>query len=117
MATNLKKINIFPKVNDLLCDTPNTEPNHVHGAYDDVQQYLSIHFNLIREDFMRPLREGIKRISDDGIYKLNNVRIQKDLIFPNDDFYICRIPKEEALDIVSQVITFIVHLTVHCMID
>ncbi|KAI1733344.1 AAA domain-containing protein [Ditylenchus destructor] len=35
-------------------------PIKVQGPYDDEEHYLDIHFRLLREDLIRPLREGIQ---------------------------------------------------------
>lgn len=55
------------------------------GSYLDVEHYLDVQFRLLREDFLRPLRDGIQllmtmpgngtdgRLQDVRVY--NNVRI------------------------------------------
>ncbi|KAI1714330.1 AAA domain-containing protein [Ditylenchus destructor] len=35
-------------------------PNKIHGNYDDGEHYLDVHFRLLREDLIRPLRDGIQ---------------------------------------------------------
>lgn len=32
----------------------------VQGPYDNVEHYLDVHFRLLKEDFVRPLRDGIQ---------------------------------------------------------
>ncbi|NXD26029.1 ZNFX1 protein, partial [Spelaeornis formosus] len=41
---------------------PFLRPNFVFGRYESTSIYLDTHFRLLREDFVRPLREGIMEI-------------------------------------------------------
>jgi len=36
--------------------------NKVEGAWDSKEQYLSSHYDLLREDSIRPLREAVVKI-------------------------------------------------------
>jgi len=36
--------------------------NKIDGSYNDVEHYLDVQFRLLREDFVRPLREGIAQL-------------------------------------------------------
>lgn len=86
------KIDIFPTINDIHSSRPNIEPNIIDRPYDDVEHYLDIHFHLFREDFIRPLREGIQQYLEemkspsqntiskkrDGIFVHENVFLKKD---------------------------------------
>lgn len=38
---------------------PKIRANKVDGAYEDLDDYLDVHFRLMREDFVAPLREGM----------------------------------------------------------
>ena len=38
--------------------------NKVCGAYQDLDHYLDVQFRLLREDFMSPLRDGIREYTD-----------------------------------------------------
>ena len=42
----------------------NLKGNIIKGPYDSVDQYLDIHFRLLREEFMCPLREGLQQYLD-----------------------------------------------------
>ncbi|KAJ8042120.1 NFX1-type zinc finger-containing protein 1 [Holothuria leucospilota] len=57
---DFRELSILPNTHEL---QKNYEPflrtNIVNGRYDNVHHYLDIHFRLLREDFVQPLREGI----------------------------------------------------------
>ena len=58
---NFRQLPILPSAEDLLlAGEPFLRPNIEEGKYKDLDQYLDIHFRLLREDYMRPLREGIR---------------------------------------------------------
>jgi len=56
---NFREISIFPTVVDISNKKPFLRKNIIGGAYRDLDTYLDIQFRLLREDFVRPLREGI----------------------------------------------------------
>ncbi|XP_053848821.1 NFX1-type zinc finger-containing protein 1 [Vidua macroura] len=43
-------------------EKPFLRPNLVFGKYESTSIYLDTHFRLLREDFVRPLREGIMEV-------------------------------------------------------
>lgn len=43
-------------------EKPFLRPNFVFGRYESTSIYLDTHFRLLREDFVRPLREGIIKV-------------------------------------------------------
>lgn len=55
----------------------NLEPNLLKGNYQSVYQYLDIHFNLMREDFFKPLREDIAKFRMDPRSQLNSIKMHK----------------------------------------
>ncbi|XP_058859424.1 NFX1-type zinc finger-containing protein 1-like, partial [Acipenser ruthenus] len=58
-----KTMPIYPKWEEIhLNDKPFLRPNIVSRSYPSTQVYLDTHFRLLREDFVRPLREGIREI-------------------------------------------------------
>jgi hypothetical protein len=60
---SFREIDIFPTKDDVLCaEPPFLRPNIVDGPYEDVEHYLDVQFRLLREDFVRPLREGVQDI-------------------------------------------------------
>ena len=50
--------------------------NKTEGKYGDVEQYLDIHYRLLREDFVRPLREGIHSYLTHKVGESKNNRIK-----------------------------------------
>ena len=61
---DFRKVSIFPTVADLNNSKPFLRKNVVNGNFRDLDTYLDIQFRLLREDFVRPLREGIKEFKD-----------------------------------------------------
>lgn len=50
---------IIPEYNDIYAENePYLRKNIVKGRYNDLEHYLDVQFRLLREDFLRPLREG-----------------------------------------------------------
>nr|CAD7410641.1 unnamed protein product [Timema cristinae] len=57
---NFRELSIFPTSKDIMSlEKPFIRPNIVEGAYMSVEHYLDVQFRLMREDFVKPLREGI----------------------------------------------------------
>jgi len=57
---NFRDITICPTIEDIhQTGKPFLRSNIVKGKYMDVDHYLDVQFRLLREDFVRPLREGI----------------------------------------------------------
>ena len=69
-------------------DRPFLRRNKTDGSYNDAEHYLDVQFRLLREDFVRPLREGIakllERIGSAKIGALQDIRVYKDvrLLYP-----------------------------------
>jgi hypothetical protein len=92
-----RKMSICPNRDDIyLKRLPFFRKNIVKGKYFSVDHYLDVHFRLLREDFVRPLRNGINEYLSaikrnqpynriDGIRVYSNVRIgdspQNDCVF------------------------------------
>jgi hypothetical protein len=58
---NFRDISIYPSPEEVLSAKLSfLRPNIVDGPYLDVEHYLDVQFRLMREDFVRPLREGIQ---------------------------------------------------------
>ncbi|XP_067144046.1 NFX1-type zinc finger-containing protein 1-like [Centruroides vittatus] len=58
--SEFRALSITPNRRDLKYDKPFIRPNLVKGKYEDVDHYLDVQFRLFREDYIHPLREGIK---------------------------------------------------------
>lgn len=75
---DFREIDIYPGVAEIThLSTPYLRSNIVDRPYDSINQYLDIQFRLLREDFVRPLREGIcKYLADPKEKKkIDNVKI------------------------------------------
>ncbi|XP_034642892.1 NFX1-type zinc finger-containing protein 1 [Trachemys scripta elegans] len=80
-----RTMTIYPTYNEVHRDKkPFLRPNIVSGRYDSTSVYLDTHFRLLREDFVRPLREGILELlqsfEDKGLRKrkFDDIRIYFD---------------------------------------
>jgi len=63
---NFRDISVIPKAEDLkIHNKPFLRVNVVDGSYKDQEHYLDVQFRLLREDFILPLREGIKQLQKD----------------------------------------------------
>lgn len=75
MATEVHR-DIHPTLEELLADDALVpiKPNIVQGRYPSISHYLDVHLSLLREDFISPLRDGIRQFRKDsanGILKSN----------------------------------------------
>jgi hypothetical protein len=58
-------LSVIPQENDIHPNGPVFfRRNKVEGSYDGPEHYLDVQFRLLREDFIRPLREGIASLSE-----------------------------------------------------
>lgn len=125
---DFSKIAICPKASELLVDqVPFLRKNRVLGKYDDIQHYLDVQFRLLREDFVRPLRENIieyTRSKDEANAvtrakndkKLNvhrNVRILQLKVCRNNQTYTCEFDfvRSKEIDYEVRIIDTIAVLT------
>jgi len=78
---NVRDISILPSLHEINSNlSPFLRKNIINGAYTNVEHYVDIHFRLLREDFLQPLRKGInefKGIIDDQIRKTPNISRSK----------------------------------------
>ena len=59
------QMNIEPKLEDIMTDQePFLRANISNGAYRDINHYLDVNFRLLREDYLRPLREGVSKFRE-----------------------------------------------------
>ncbi|CAH1269061.1 ZNFX1 [Branchiostoma lanceolatum] len=62
---DFRELTVIPTFKDIRTHKdPFLRPNIVRGRYADVDTYLDVQFRLLREDFVRPLREGIAEFLD-----------------------------------------------------
>ena len=60
---DFRKVSVIPQAADLnVHDKPFLRANIVGGSYIDLEHYLDVQFRLMREDFVIPLRQGIKEL-------------------------------------------------------
>lgn len=59
-------MNIVPKFDDILSNEASQflRRNITNGAYNDVYHYLDVQFRLLREDFLKPLRDGVQKLRE-----------------------------------------------------
>jgi len=56
-------LSVVPTQEDILSEgRPFLRRNKIDGSYNDAEHYLDVQFRLLREDFVRPLREGIAQL-------------------------------------------------------
>ena len=86
---DFRDLSVIPTQEDILTgERPFLRRNKVDGSYHDAEHYLDVQFRLLREDFVRPLREGIakllERIGSAKIGALQDIRVYKDvqLLYP-----------------------------------
>lgn len=59
---NFRTIPIYPTPEEFQQDRPFLRANLTSRRYTSTLLYLDTHFRLLREDFVRPLREGIQQL-------------------------------------------------------
>lgn len=90
---DFRELSVFPTPDDLMPHRPYLRRNVVRGPYDDVEHYLDVQFRLLREDFVRPLRDGVREYGEKllqadtvkagkrkGI-RVNNIRVYEKVNF------------------------------------
>ena len=85
------EMSIEPKLEDIMTDQePFLRANISNGAYRDINHYLDVQFRLLREDYLRPLREGVSKFREiikranikENVSELDNIKgdIKKELV-------------------------------------
>ena len=63
---NVRDMSVIPQAADLRpYNKPFLRVNVINGSYKDSEHYLDVQFRLLREDFILPLRDGIKQLQQD----------------------------------------------------
>lgn len=76
---NFRLLTILPSDKDLQWDEkPFLRANKAKGKYDNLDMYLDIQFRLLREDYIQPLRHGIRQYKE-GITGGANIKKFKDI--------------------------------------
>ena len=83
------RLSVVPTQADILsAERPFLRRNKIDGSYNDVEHYLDVQFRLLREDFVRPLREGIaqllERLGSAKVDAYQDIRLYNDvrLLYP-----------------------------------
>nr|XP_039261973.1 NFX1-type zinc finger-containing protein 1-like [Styela clava] len=84
---NFREIPVFPQLSDIHGTAQLfIRTNLIDKAYQNIDHYLDVQFRLLREDFIRPLREGIgeimhygDRLRPRGQGPIQNVKVYKDV--------------------------------------
>jgi hypothetical protein len=80
---NFRLLNIIPSMNEILSHEPiYLRQNIVEqgGSYENSNHYLDVHFRLLREDFLGPLRDGIQTYVSDSFSKNTDIRIYENVL-------------------------------------
>ena len=80
--TEYRQVSILPKWDEISTPKPpyKLRPNIVDGEYEDWMHYFDVQFRLLREDFISPLRKGIRDYHDGKVGKsLSNLRVYNDV--------------------------------------
>ena len=90
---DFRGMSIFPDINSDIhtAQEPFLRENIIKGQYEDGEHYLDVQFRLLREDFIRPLRNGIReymslRDENGGRVqrrKLTDIRVYHDVAILN----------------------------------
>lgn len=59
-SENYKSISVYPVTKDIFSKKVILSPNITKGRYENVEHYIDVHFRLLHEDFIAPIREGIQ---------------------------------------------------------
>ncbi|MGH0172240.1 UNVERIFIED_CONTAM: hypothetical protein FKN15_062834 [Acipenser sinensis] len=87
---DFRYMSIFPTYEDIhLTAKPFMRPNIIGQKFEDTKTYLDTHFRLLREDFIRPLRDGINQV----------------LKFDGKDLFVAIVPNASAIQHHSSCIT------------
>ena len=72
---DFRKIQTVPSAGEIKCDEPPfLRANIVYGAYKDADHYLDVQYRLLREDFVCPLREGLRTLAE---YTEKNIPVNR----------------------------------------
>lgn len=79
---NFRDVPVIPLASELLsCSKPFLRPSLVHGAYANLDHYLDVQYRLLREDFVRPLREGLQKLLQSGMesLRIENINVYREV--------------------------------------
>lgn len=76
---NFRSLSVIPTMTDLFVDKPFLRPCKINEPYDDVEHYLDVQFRLMKDDFTRPLRNGIKDYLEKAQKRNHDLRVYKNV--------------------------------------
>lgn len=91
---DFRVLSVYPTPFDMNYQRPFLRPNITKGAYQSVEHYLDVQFRLLREDFIAPLREGIKCYKENNTNRserpkrINNIRIYRNVQFNEEKIFV-----------------------------
>ena len=81
---NFRHLSVIPTLGDISIDQSGSlRKNKVKGRYHNIEHYLDVQFQLLREDFLRPLRDGIKHYREHNKSSYPNDLYQDVRIYDN----------------------------------
>ncbi|KAF8768116.1 NFX1-type zinc finger-containing protein 1-like [Argiope bruennichi] len=88
---NYRSIPILPNVNDIRQPCSFLRANVVQGQYQNTEHYLDVQYRLLREDYVKPLRDGIAEYlrlkkQNKPIKKCKDVRVYSDMQIMKQEF-------------------------------
>ncbi|CAG9771390.1 unnamed protein product [Ceutorhynchus assimilis] len=79
-------LDIYPSTEELIIpEQAFVRKNIINGKYPSLRDYLDIHFRLMREDFLRPIREDVCDFLNNTNRHLFNIKIHKNVVFLQRD--------------------------------
>ena len=81
---NFRHLSVIPTLGDISIDQSGSlRKNKIKGRYHNIEHYLDVQFQLLREDFLRPLRDGIKHYREHNNSSYPNDLYQDVRIYDN----------------------------------
>ena len=75
-------MSVVPTYEDVVSESPlYLRPNIIKGFFPDLETYLDVHFRLLLEDFMTPLRQGFAQVRRGETKRIPSVRIYEKVRF------------------------------------
>ncbi|CAG9814748.1 unnamed protein product, partial [Phaedon cochleariae] len=84
---DFRTISVLPNVQEVTCkETPFLRCNKLKGSYKSIDHYLDVQFRLLREDFVKPLRDGICQFLENPTQKrYDNIKIHPKVHFLSEE--------------------------------
>ncbi|XP_054273692.1 NFX1-type zinc finger-containing protein 1-like [Macrosteles quadrilineatus] len=101
---NFRTVSLYPRPEDVYEEQPFLYPNIIQGPYQSVEHYLDIHFKLLREDFMSPIRQAMRVYkkqcnTKDRFKRVDNVRIYRKVKFLHSKTVLDTVGYEVCFDV------------------